>query len=93
MANLFTQYLKQAYVPQVITNVTRNTFWLSQPHFEIVPASQCPAGASIYGIMDTSFSSNAAIYTQGNPMVDPGSIASATYRFDKDFFQNSSKLY
>ena len=90
MTETFTQYLNEVYVPRAIQNVVWNSWWMNQPHFEIVNGH---GGAEINVLIDASTSTNAEIYSQGAPMPDPDTTTHVRAYFNKDTFQGTAKVY
>jgi hypothetical protein len=93
MANLYTNYLKQAYIPKQISTIVENSFWFSQPYFEIVGPESCPAGPAINGVIDYAASSSAERYVQGAPMPAPGVLSDVRFYHTKDFYQETIKIH
>lgn len=93
MSNLFTNYLKESYVPAAVQNIVQNSFWFQQPFFEVVQPGACPSGPHINSVIEYGVSSSAEVYVQGAPMPTPGTLSDVRAYFTKDFFQDSAKVY
>jgi hypothetical protein len=91
--NLFTNYLREVYLPQAISTIFFNDAWFSQPFFEIVPSASCPAGPHINTVIDYAVDSNAEVYVQGAPMPSASTLSDVRAYFTKDFYQETAKVY
>jgi hypothetical protein len=93
MANLYTNFLNEVYIPQAVSTIFWNSALFSQPFFEIVPSSACPGGPSINVLLDYAVSTSAEVYVQGAPMVAPATLSDVRANFTKDYFQESALVY
>lgn len=89
----YSVYLTESYIPTVTQTVFWNSWYMSQPFFEIVQPGACPSGTAIRGVLDYAVTTNAEVYVQGAPMPDPDTLSTVEYYHTKDYFQVAAKVY
>lgn len=90
----YTSYLRTNVLPVAQEAIYYNNFLFGpQSPFEVVGPTACPGGDSVDILVDTSVSSNVAVYTVGDPMPTPDTTTTVQAYFAKDMFQGTAKTY
>lgn len=94
--NLYTSYLKEAYVPQATSEIFWNSWFMNQPFLEIIQPGDlrnCPGGPNINLVLDYSVSTNAEVYVQGAPIPTAHTLSDVRAYFTKDYYQEGGKVH
>jgi hypothetical protein len=87
-----TAFRRQEWLPLTQNVLFRNSWWLSQSLFEIVPQSACPGGSRITWGIDYSSTSNGGAFTRGDAMPASDTLVGIAAYQTKDWYQAAAKI-
>ena len=87
-----TAYRRQEWLPFTQSVLYRNSWWLSQKLFEIIPASSCPGGSRITWGIDYASTSNGGAFTRGDAMPASDTLTGIAAYQTKDWYQSAAKV-
>jgi len=87
-----TAYRRQEWLPIAQNVLFRNSWWMKQGLFEIVPQASCPGGSRITWGIDYSSTANGGAFTRGDAMSASDTLVGIAAYQTKDWYQATAKV-
>ena len=87
-----TAYRRQEWLPVAQNVLFRNSWWMNQGLFEIVPQASCPGGSRITWGIDYSSTANGGAFTRGDAMSASDTLVGIAAYQTKDWYQATAKV-